>query len=123
MFLTDISNAWIELKGKERIMRKTHCVVCGQNLDGLFWKASDHAKYCSNRCRQKAYRERCKLARTTVTAQDERYASEVDENALTEREKALVSDIQQNASNGRKEFRGPGGLHRSPKTTFSEPNT
>ena len=104
-------------------MRKTHCVVCGQNLDGLFWKASDHAKYCSNRCRQKAYRERCKLARATVTAQDERYTVKVVEDARKMREQALVRDIQENATRGRKPKRGPGGLHRSPKTTFSGHDT
>ena len=39
-------------------MSERVCVVCGMNLDTLFEKARPNVVTCSNKCRQKRYRER-----------------------------------------------------------------
>ena len=98
--------------------------MCGRCLDTLFEKARDEAKYCSGKCRQKAYRRRQRIGREARNAQNDRYASHEVDIARMERCKCLQDDYLARKSEGKAPLgKGPGGLHRASCTSYFGPGT
>jgi len=100
------------------------CQICGRRLDTLFEKARDDAKYCSGKCRQKAYRRRQRMGREARNAQNGRYASHEDDIARMERCKSLQNDyLARKSTDKARNTKGPGGLHRASCTSYFGPGT
>lgn len=91
------------------------CEVCGARLDTLFEKARPNVKTCSNKCRQKRYRDRKRNAINGVTDSAKEFQEHDLDEARLKRIQCFVNDCiaglnpYQLGSN-----KGPRGLHASP---------
>ena len=52
--------SYIEYNETKRRWESPKCLVCGQKHRRFNGYTSEFAKYCSNKCKQKAYRKRLK---------------------------------------------------------------
>lgn len=102
------------------MVKKRTCIVCGNYLDTLFEKARKNVITCSNKCRQKRYRERKRNAENGVTDSDQAFQEhDLDESRLR-RIRCFVDDClrglnpYQLSSN-----KGPRGLHASPNPSVT----
>ena len=98
---------------------KRKCCVCGSFLDTLFERAKQNVKTCSNKCRQKRYRDRKKHPGGDARSQEFDHDSHELDEARLRRIRCFVEgcerglNVYQVTSN-----KGPGGLHASPKPMF-----
>ena len=94
---------------------KRKCLVCGNFLDTLFEKARSNVKTCSNKCRQKYYRDRKRNADYGVTDPSQDFQKHVLDEARIVRTRCFVRDCEKglNPYQLRSNY-GPGGLHASP---------
>ena len=95
--------------------QKRKCLVCGRYLDTLFEKARPNVKTCSNRCRQKRYRDRKRNEQNGVADSESSFQSHEIDEARLKRVRCFVKDClagfnpYQIYAN-----KGPRGLHASP---------
>ena len=95
------------------------CEVCGNRLDTLFEKARPNVRTCSNKCRQKRYRDRKRNAINGVTDSAKAFEEHDIDEARLKRIQCFVNDClaglnpYQLGSN-----KGPRGLHASPNPRF-----
>ena len=91
------------------------CIVCRRLLDTLFEKARPNVKTCSNKCRQKHYRDRKRNAESGVTVSDEAFQQhDVDEARLL-RIRCFLADCLAGLNPYQlAPYKGPRGLHASP---------
>ena len=98
---------------------KRRCCVCGNYLDTLFERAKRNVKTCSNKCRQKRYRDRKKHPGGDARSDSQDFRShEVDQARLTR-----IRCFVEACARGLNPYqispnKGPGGLHASPKPSF-----
>lgn len=91
------------------------CEVCGNFLDTLFEKARPNVRTCSNKCRQKRYRNRKRNTINGVTDSAKAFQEHDIDEARLKRIQCFVNDCiaglnpYQLGSN-----KGPRGLHASP---------
>lgn len=91
------------------------CSVCGNYLDTLFETAKSNVKTCSNKCRQKRYRDRKRiLERDSVQENKDLESHEIDQARLT-RIQCFVADCLNSLNPYQvRTNKGAGGLHASP---------
>ena len=98
---------------------KRHCAVCGNPLDTLFERAKRNVKTCSNKCRQKRYRDRKRHPGGEARSNEIDCVSHELDEARIRRVRCFVEgcerglNVHQVTSN-----KGPGGLHASPNPSF-----
>ena len=94
------------------------CTVCGQRLDTLFESARSNVVTCSNKCRQKRYRDRKRNVRPTAEiTSDDLNGREIDD-ARIKRIRCFVADCLRGLNPYQvRPNKGPGGLHASPNPT------
>lgn len=92
------------------------CLVCGNYLDTLFDEAKPNVKTCSNKCRQKLYRDRKRHLKNDIASRSDEYGEhELDEARLT-RIRSFVKCCMRGLNPYQlPPYKGPGGLHASPK--------
>ena len=71
---------------------KRKCCVCSNYLDTLFEQARPNVLICSNKCRQKRYRDRKRNAEYGVTESEKEFASHEIDEARLRRIKCFVDD-------------------------------
>lgn len=101
-------------------MESRTCEVCGNRLDTLFEKARPNVRTCSNKCRQKRYRDRKRNASNGVTLSDQAYAEHKIDQARLLRIRCFVNDCL----DGLNPYqigpnKGPRGLHATPNPRLS----
>ena len=94
---------------------KRKCLVCSNFLDTLFEKAGPNVVTCSNKCRQKRYRDRERYAEIGVTVFSQAFEEhDLDESRLR-RIRCFVDDCLRGLNPYQlRPNKGPGGLHASP---------
>lgn len=94
---------------------KRKCAVCGCYLDTLFEKARPNVKTCSNKCRQKLYRDKNRDSKIDAAVPKQAFQSHELDEARIKRVRCFIADCvrglnpYQLPSN-----KGPRGLHASP---------
>ena len=96
------------------------CVVCGANLDTLFEKARPNVVTCSNKCRQKRYRERKRELESDEETIKQDYVFHSIDEARLNRIRSFVSDCKRGLNPYQvRPNKGPGGLHASPNPSVT----
>ena len=91
------------------------CEVCGARLDTLFEKARPNVKTCSNKCRQKHYRDRKRNSESRVTENE----NDLQEHNLDEARLLRIRCFVNDCLAGLNPYqlgpnKGPRGLHATP---------
>ena len=95
--------------------KKRTCEVCGNYLDTLISKARPNVKTCSNKCRQKRYRDRKRNVEKSVTDPSQDFQKFVLDEARMLRIRCFVSDCMRGLNPYQLSTnKGPRGLHASP---------
>ena len=91
------------------------CVVCGNRLDTLFDAARPNVVTCSNRCRQKRYRDRKRDVRSRSEISNQDLTAKQIDDARIKRIRCFVADCIGGLNPYQvRTNKGPGGLHASP---------
>ena len=95
--------------------KRRHCVVCGNYLDTLFEQARPNAFTCSNKCRQKRYRDRKRNAIESVDLRSNDHQDHELDEARIKRIRCFVADCLRGLNPYQvRSNKGPRGLHASP---------
>ena len=94
------------------------CTVCGNRLDTLFESARPNVVTCSNKCRQKRYRDRKRNVRPTAEITSDDLTGRQVDDARIRRIRCFVADCVRGLNPYQvRSNKGPGGLHASPNPT------
>ena len=92
------------------------CLVCGNYLDTLFDLARPNVVTCSNKCRQKRYRDRKRNEEVGPRISNQDMDDHELEEARLKRVRCFVADCIRGLNPYQiVPNKGPGGLHASPK--------
>ena len=99
---------------------KRKCVVCGSYLDTLFEKARSNVKTCSNKCRQKHYRDRKRSLESGVVDPSQDFQKFVLDDARILRIRCFIKDCLRGLNPYQlPPNKGPRGLHATPNPRVS----
>ena len=91
------------------------CLVCGNRLDTLFESARPNVVTCSNKCRQKRYRDRKRNVRSNAEITNDDLTGRQIDDARIKRIRCFVADCVRGLNPYQvRTNKGPGGLHASP---------
>lgn len=96
-----------------------NCLVCGRSLDTLFERAKRNVKTCSNKCRQKRYRDRKRHPGGDARSNENDLRSHEADQGRARRVQAFSDDCLKGLNPFQKRSnKGPGGLHASPNSAY-----
>ena len=100
------------------------CLVCGRLLDTLFEKARPNVVTCSNKCRQKRYRERKRFEKEDKAKRDRDFQEHDLDEARLKRVRSFVDDCKRGLNPYQlSPNKGPRGLHASPNPSVTSFDT